>query len=182
MAQSPVTDSERAVARRIPAVWGPSSGLGLVMIVLSCVLDQVSKFWVLHVLDLAPGKTIALSPFIHLVLTTNKGISYGLFQQDGPIGQWALLGLSAIAVVLLWLWLARADSRLTAIGLGLIIGGAIGNAVDRVLYGSVNDFILLKYWPYAFNFADVAIVVGVAGLFYDSLMGGRAAKAPRSGG
>ena len=76
------------------------------------------------------------------MLTWNRGISYGLFQQDGPLGQWALLALKAMAVILLWIWLARASSRLTAVALGLIIGGAIGNAIDRFAYGAVADFVL----------------------------------------
>jgi signal peptidase II len=119
------------------------------------------------------------------VLTWNKGISYGLFPQEGPFGQWALLALKAIAAVLLWIWLARATSRLTAVSLGLIIGGAIGNAIDRLAYGAVADFLLFHIttqsfdfnW-YVFNLADVAIVAGVAGLLYETLVGPSAAKAP----
>ena len=75
---------------------------------------------------------MTLTPFLDLVLTWNTGISYGLFRQEGPLGQWALLALKAIAVALLWIWLARASTRLTAVALGLIIGGAIGNAIDRL--------------------------------------------------
>ena len=77
------------------------------------------------------------------MLTWNTGISYGWFQQEGPLGQWALLALKVVAVALLWIWLARAGSRLTALALGLIIGGAIGNAIDRLAYGAVVDFVLL---------------------------------------
>ena len=126
-----------------------------------------------------------LTPFLDLVLIWNRGISYGLFQQDGPLGQWALLALTAVAVVLLWIWLARSTSRLTALSLGLIIGGAVGNAIDRVAYGAVADFVLLhlttasfSFKWYVFNLADAAIVAGVAGLLYDSLAGRRAAKQP----
>jgi signal peptidase II len=84
-------------------------------------------------------------------------------------------------------WLARSTSRLTALALGLIIGGAIGNAIDRFAYGAVADFVLFTPrlggigFPYIFNLADSAIVAGVAGLLYESLLGDRAAKAPRSG-
>jgi signal peptidase II len=88
-------------------------------------------------------------------------------------------------VALLWVWLAHATSRLTALALGLIIGGAIGNAIDRAVYGAVADFVLFHvdtpnwtfHW-YVFNLADVAIVAGVIGLLYDSLVSGGAAKAP----
>jgi signal peptidase II len=119
------------------------------------------------------------------MLTWNTGISYGLFRQEGPLGQWALLALKAIAAVLLWIWLTRASSRLTALSLGLIIGGAVGNAIDRLAYGAVADFVLFhittetfSFQWYVFNLADVAIVAGVIGLIYDTLMGADAAKAP----
>ena len=81
-----------------------------------------------------------LGPFIDLVLVWNPGISYGLFPQVGPLGQWALLAVKAVAVVLLWIWLSRAPSRFTALALGLIIGGAIGNAIDQGHPGAVADF------------------------------------------
>jgi signal peptidase II len=119
------------------------------------------------------------------VLAWNTGISYGLFRQEGPLGQWALLVLKLIAAALLWIWLARASSRLTALSLGLIIGGAVGNAIDRLAYGAVADFVLFhittesfSFQWYIFNLADVAIVAGVVGLLYDTLFGTDAAKAP----
>ena len=165
--------------------WGPLSGFGLVIAVLACAIDQASKFWLLYGLDLAARSHVALTPFIELVLTWNTGISYGLFQQQGVVGQWALLAFKAAAVVFLWVWLARAPSRLTAAALGLIIGGAVGNAVDRLHWPGVLDFVLFHIetaaWSfrwYVFNLADVAIVAGVFGLLYESLRGGRAAKAP----
>src|SRR6185503_969966 len=106
-----------------------------------------------------------------------RGISYGLFQQDSELGQWVLFGLKVAAVILLCVWLARASCRLTALGLGLIIGGAVGNAIDRVLHGAVVDFVLFHIrtatfsfnW-YVFNLADAAIVAGVVGLLYESLI------------
>ena len=112
--------------------------------------------------------------FFDFVLARNTGISYGLFQTQGPVGQWALLGLKAVAVLLLWLWLSRAPNRLTALSLGLIIGGAVGNAIDRLAYGWVADFVFFhvstsnwRFNWYVFNLADVAIVAGVAGLLYE---------------
>ena len=147
------------------------------------VIDQATKLWLLFVFDLGARGIVTLTPFLDLVLTWNTGISYGLFQQEGPLGQWALLALKAIAVVLLWIWLARASSRLTALALGLIIGGAIGNAIDRLAYGAVADFVLFHVttasfsfnW-YVFNLADVAIVAGVVGLLYETLMGSERRK------
>ena len=89
------------------------------------------KFWLLDSFDLPGRGRVVLTPFLDLVLAWNTGISYGLFAETGPLGQWALFALKMIAVVLLALWLARTGSRLSAIALGLIIGGAIGNALDR---------------------------------------------------
>ncbi len=166
-------------------LWGPASTLGLIVAVSTCVLDQALKLWVLHGLQLAGKGRVAMAPFVDFVLTWNTGISYGWLQQDGPFGQWALLALMAVAVALLWLWLARTGTSLGALALGLIIGGAVGNAIDRMAYGAVADFVLLhitrptwRFNWYAFNLADVAIVAGVAGLLYESFVGDRAAKAP----
>jgi len=166
-------------------LWGPFTVLGLWVAVAAAALDQATKLWIIFATDLAKGGRIRLLPFLDLVLTRNTGISYGLFPQEGPLGQWALLALKAVAAVLLWIWLARASSRLTAVALGLIIGGAIGNAVDRLAYGWVADFILLhittatfNFEWYVFNIADVAIVAGVVGLLYETLAPGGAAKAP----
>jgi signal peptidase II len=165
--------------------WGPLSRFGLVIAVLAAGVDQAAKLWLLFVLDLGGRGIVTLTPFLDLVLTWNTGISYGLLRQEGPLGQWALLGLKAIAVALLWIWLSRASSRLTALSLGLIIGGAIGNAIDRFAYGAVADFALFhvttasfSFKWYVFNLADVAIVAGVVGLLYETMIGGGAAKAP----
>jgi signal peptidase II len=165
--------------------WGPFSRLGVIAALVVCAADQALKLWLLFVFRLAEKGRIHVLPFLDLVLTWNKGISYGLFQQEGAFGQWALLAFKVIAVALLWLWLARATGRLTALSLGLIIGGALGNAIDRAAYGAVADFVLsyvntvdFKFSWYVFNLADAAIVAGVAGLLYDSLKGETAAKAP----
>jgi signal peptidase II len=165
--------------------WGPLSGLGLVIAALACAVDQAVKFWLLYGLDLPNRSHITLTPFIELLLTWNTGISYGLFPQQGPLGQWALLAFKVIAVAFLWVWLTRATSRLTAVALGFIIGGAVGNAIDRLHWPGVLDFVLFHIetatWSfrwYVFNLADVAIVAGVFGLLYESFRSGSAAKAP----
>ncbi len=165
--------------------WGPLSALGLIVAALACALDQASKLWLLDVFDLGSRGSVPVVPFTDFVLTWNTGISYGLFPQQGPVGQWALLLFKVAAVVFLWIWLARAQSRLTAAALGLIIGGAVGNAIDRLHWPGVLDFVLwhvetagFAFRWYVFNFADVAIVAGVIGLLYEALRGGRAAKAP----
>jgi signal peptidase II len=166
-------------------LWGPLTRIGLGAAAIACAVDQAVKLWLIFVFDLTAKGVVALTPFLALVMTWNKGISYGWFQQEGPFGQWALLALKMVAVALLWIWLSRAGSRLGALSLGLIIGGAIGNGIDRLAYGAVADFVLLHIetasWSfnwYVFNLADVAIVAGVAGLLYESLVGDRAAKAP----
>ena len=166
-------------------LWGPLSRLGLIAAVVACAIDQAVKLWLLFAFRLGSRGTVKLMPFVDLVLTWNTGISYGWFQQEGPFGQWALLALKAIAVALLWIWLARAGTRLSALALGLIIGGAAGNAIDRYAYGAVADFVLLhietaswRFHWYVFNLADVAIVAGVLILLYESLRGDHAAKAP----
>jgi signal peptidase II len=153
-----------------------------------CLLDQATKLWLLFAFDLGVKGVTPIAPFLDLVLVWNKGISYGLFQQEGSLGQWALLAFKVIAVALLWIWMTRVTSRWSALSLGLIIGGAVGNAIDRIAYGAVADFahfhVTTATWTfswYVFNLADVAIVVGVLGLLYESLFGDSAVKAPRSG-
>ena len=165
--------------------WGPLTALGLTAAAITSVLDQASKLWLLKVFGLADRGVVEVMPFVELVLTWNTGISYGWFQQEGPFGQGALLALKVVAVALLWIWLAKASSRLSAVALGLIIGGAIGNGIDRLIHGAVVDFVLLylqtatwRFNWYVFNLADVAIVAGVIGLLYESLMGDSAPKAP----
>jgi signal peptidase II len=163
-------------------VWGPLSGFGLLVAVAACAADQAAKFGLLSALQHRP---IAIGPFVSLVLAWNTGISYSLFPQNGAVGPWVLFAIKVVAVVLLWAWLARVPSRLTALSLGLIIGGAVGNAVDRLHWPGVMDFVLLhietatwNFQWYVFNLADVAIVAGVAGLLYESVWGGSAVKAP----
>jgi signal peptidase II len=170
---------------RAPLLVGPLTPLGAAAAVLTALLDQALKLWLLFVFDLAGKAPVRLTPFFDLVLVWNTGISYGWFQQDGPLGQGALLGLKLVAVALLWIWLARSQDRLSALGLGLIIGGALGNAIDRLAYGAVADFALFHIttatWSfrwYVFNLADVAIVAGVAVLLYESVFGNAPQKRP----
>ena len=164
---------------------GPQTRFGLAVAAIASLLDQVSKVYLLFGFDLAANGPIRIGPFIDIILARNTGISYGLFQTQGPLGQWVLLTFKAVAVLLLWIWLARAKDRLTALSLGLIIGGAMGNAIDRLAYGWVADFVFFHIsasnWQfnwYVFNLADVAIVAGVIGLLYESLTADHAAKAP----
>jgi signal peptidase II len=158
---------------------------GILAALAVIAIDQATKLWLLYGLDIARLGAVKVTPFFDLVLALNTGISYGWFQNESATGQAVLLAVKAVAVVVLAVWMARSQSRLTTIALGLIIGGAIGNAIDRVAYGAVVDFALFHVqiggkpfnW-YVFNMADVAIVAGVAALLYDSFLGVPAAKAP----
>jgi signal peptidase II len=164
---------------------GAPQRLGLIAAAAAAIMDQGVKLWLLYDFDLPGHGRVALAPFLDLVYVRNTGISYGLFQQAGPVGQWALFGLKVAAVILLGLWLTRTASQLAGVALGLIIGGALGNAIDRGLHGAVIDFVLFHItaptWTfqwYVFNLADTAIVAGVVGLLYESLFMQGAAKAP----
>jgi signal peptidase II len=157
--------------------------LGVTVALLACLADQITKIWILYIFDLGARRVVPLAPVLDLILIWNSGISYGLFQHESPRWQWILFAVKALAVGLLWVWLTRAGSRLAAIALGLIIGGALGNAIDRLLYGAVADFVhfhIGTFSWYVFNVADTAIVAGVVGLLYDALQAHSAATAPRA--
>ena len=163
----------------------PHLRAGVIAGFVTLVLDQASKLWLLYVFDIARRGTVKVTPFFDLVLAWNVGISFGWFQNDGFLAQAVLTTIKAVAVVVLAIWMARSRTLLATLALGLIIGGAIGNAIDRVAYGAVVDFALFHvqiggntYNWYVFNLADVAIVAGVAALLYDSFLGVPAAKAP----
>jgi signal peptidase II len=158
---------------------------GIIVAIAVLVLDQATKLWLLFVFEIARRGAVRVTPFFDLVLAWNTGISYGWFQTESVAGQAVLLGIKAIAVIVLGVWMARAHARMAAIALGLIIGGALGNAIDSLAYGAVVDFALFHVqigekdlsW-YVFNLADTAIVAGVAALLYDSLFGVPAVKPP----
>jgi signal peptidase II len=162
---------------------GPYARLGFTIAAGIFATDQLTKLLVLHVLKLEFGERLTVTPFLDLVLTYNRGISYGLLPQEGELGRWALVGLSFAAAALFALWMMRAQSWIVATSLGLLVGGALGNALDRMVYGAVVDFVSLHgfgwYW-YVFNLADAAIVAGVVGLLYDAFKGS-VTKSPPSG-
>lgn len=156
-------------------LWGPVSPLGLSIAAVTVLLDQATKTWMLYVYDIGAKGPVAVTSFFDLVLVWNQGISYGLLPQQSALGRWGLILFAVFASAALAVWLARLDSRLAAASIGLIIGGAIGNGIDRILYGAVADFFSFHafgYQWYVFNVADTAIVAGVVGLLYDSLFRG----------
>lgn len=156
-------------------LWGPYSPLGLVVAAVTLVADQGNKLWFLYVYDIGSKQPVEVTPFFDLVLVWNKGISYGLLQQETLTGRFALVAFAVVVSLALIVWLSRITTGLTAVAIGLIVGGAAGNAIDRAVHGAVADFYSFHAYGfqwYIFNIADVAIVAGVIGLLYDSLFGG----------
>ena len=146
-------------------------GVGAALIVLAA--DQASKFWVLHILHLPQVGEIRLLPVLAFTMVWNRGITFGLLNSLGPWSSVILATFALVVVVALGLWLRRAESRITAIALGAIAGGAVGNVLDRLRYGAVVDFIRAHIgdWSwYVFNIADAAIVCGVVALVFASQM------------
>jgi len=156
-------------------LWGPLSRLGLSVALVTLVVDQAHKWWMLAIFGIEEKGRVPVLPFLDLVYVKNLGISYGL--GAGVIGQGALAAFALVAALGLMIWLARGEmNRLMAISIGLLIGGAVGNAIDRLHLGGVADFFLLHAYGwswYVFNIADAAIVAGVAGLLYESLRSSR---------
>lgn len=138
------------------------------------VLDQISKLWVLSVLGREPGSSLPLLGPLHLTMVHNYGMSFGLLRGN-DWGRWLLIGFSILVVIGLAWWARRATKPLPTLGVGMIIGGAIGNnLIDRVMYGYVVDFIDVSrlYFPWVFNVADSGISIGVALLLLDSFLYG----------
>lgn len=145
--------------------------LGAVVALIALVADQGSKLWLIFSYNIEARQPVRLAPFFDLVMAWNPGISYSLFRADSDAGRYALLAVQLAAIAFLSVWLWRAASRWTALGLGLLVGSALGNAYDRFAYGAVADFFHFhvgNFSWYVFNIADVGIVVGVAILLYEA--------------
>lgn len=149
--------------------------LGLAAAVAGLGLDQAHKYWMLHIFGVADRQPITLTPFLDIVLSWNFGVSYSLFAAHEGAARAALLAVQLTIIAGLGFWLWRIQGRLPAVGLGLIIGGALGNAADRLFRGAVADFFYLHTTlpvgplaNYVFNVADVFITMGVALLLYES--------------
>lgn len=156
--------------------------LGALVSLVILALDQVSKWWILEVVRLPQVQDVPVLPFLNLTMVWNRGVTFGLLSGSGVWNQAILAAIAVAVVVLLGLWLKRAESRLVAVALGAIAGGAIGNVIDRLRFGAVVDFIHAHAWGwswYVFNVADAAIVCGVAALVGDALL--RPRPAPREG-
>lgn len=146
--------------------------VGLFIAANVIVLDQVTKYVIVH-LVMSPPRSIEVTSFFNIVMVWNKGASFGLFSTQSP---WAPVALGGIAVVIsaaLGVWMFRARSRWLTTALAFVVGGALGNAVDRAVYGAVADFLDFHaygyHWP-SFNVADIAISIGVVMLLLDGLL------------
>jgi len=149
----------------------PVLRLGLFIAVVVLVVDQVSKWWIVEVV-MRPPRIIEVTPFFNLVMGWNRGVSFGFFSDAPEWTAWLLPLVALVIVGVLLVWLARSDRRLIGVAIGLIVGGAVGNLVDRARYGAVADFLDVHAWGYhwpAFNAADSAITVGAVALVLDSL-------------
>ncbi|MGJ8585677.1 MAG: signal peptidase II [Marinosulfonomonas sp.] len=141
-------------------------GVGLVVF---CI-DQLSKYFVVHVLNLITLRSIdVLPPFLNFRMAWNRGINFGLLSDDAELAKWALIAVSLIISTLVVLWVRRdGGGPMVQASAGLLIGGAMGNVLDRVIYGAVADFLNMSCCgisnPFAFNIADVAIFAGAIGL------------------
>lgn len=176
-----------AAAAPTPSGRRPSDMLrpGLSLAALIVVLDQLSKYWIVELVMRPEGVTgtpfftpyrVELLPVFDLVMTWNRGVSFGIFNNAGD---WNAVLLSALSLVIsagLVAWMRKAETRFVALALGLVVGGALGNVVDRVRWGAVADFLDVHvgghHWP-AFNVADSAITIGAVLLVLDSLFGRR---------
>lgn len=166
-----MADAEPAAARvplrsARPALTGGLIAAGVI------AADQASKGWALYVYDLPTRQHVNLSPVMDLSMVWNRGVSFGLLHSNSDVMRWALTGFMLVVAGLLAWWLWRARRPLLGAALGLVIGGAIGNAIDRIAYGAVADFLDFSdiFFPWVFNIADASICIGVALMLLDSLL------------
>jgi signal peptidase II len=152
----------------------PTLRLGLAIAAAVVVLDQATKAMALS--GLAATAPVPVTGFLNLVLVWNTGVSFGMLADNAVVGPWLLAGFALAVAAALGVWLWRVGERRIAIALGLAIGGALSNVVDRLRWGAVIDFLDFHafgwHWP-AFNLADAAITIGVGGLVLASLMESR---------
>lgn len=150
--------------------------IGTYLMAFVALVDQATKYWVLNVMHMTAGMQFNVTSFFNVVLSWNKGITFGLLNQHSEHMPWILTGIAFLVVVLLLVWLWRAETLFEALGLGFVLGGAIGNVIDRLRFGAVVDFLDFFYGSYhwyTFNMADSAIVVGVGLLMLDNLVASR---------
>ena len=136
------------------------------------VVDQISKFWVVDVFLLPIRSPAPILPFFSLSMVWNRGVSFGLLRADVDLARWGLAAFALAVAAALAFWVRKAEQALIGLALGLIIGGALGNLIDRVRLGAVVDFLDFSglYFPWVFNVADCGVSVGVALVLLDSVI------------
>lgn len=162
----------------------PPRTLGIAAAAAALVLDQATKYWMLHVYDVAEQPPLHVAPFLDVLLSWNRGVSYSLLPANGEIARYALLGLQLAIIAVIALLLRRARHWASALGFGLIVGGALGNAADRLFRGAVADFFYLHtelpvgpLANYVFNVADAFITLGVVFVLFEQLFAPQEAQA-----
>ncbi len=139
------------------------------------VLDQLSKWWVITQL-MTPPRVIEITPFFNFVMWWNKGVTFGLFASAPGWGRWVMVALALVITAILVIWLLKVNDKLPALAIGLVIGGAVANVIDRIRFAAVADFLDFHagpwHWP-AFNLADTAITIGVGLLLIDAFLANR---------
>jgi signal peptidase II len=144
--------------------------LGIIIALLIVIVDQASKTYLIDLMTQHPAG-IEVTSFFNLVMVWNRGVSFGMFA-GGETTRWILVGVSVVISIVVLVWLTKATNRILTAGLGLVLGGAVGNIIDRINYGAVADFfdfdLVFMRWP-AFNVADMAIVCGVGLLLLENL-------------
>lgn len=155
--------------------WGPWSVYGSLVALAGFALDRLHKWWMIEIYDISARGRVEVTSFFDLVMAWNQGVSYGLFEAQTATGVAVLAGFAIAVIIGLGLWLARVDHKVTALAIGLILGGALGNVYDRIFYGAVADFFSFHafgfYW-YIFNIADVWIALGVGLIILESVWPG----------
>ena len=149
--------------------------IGVYLTAVVALVDQISKWWALHVV-FVDTDFVKVTPFLNLKMSWNKGVTFGFLSHYGDWMPYVLMVVTAAILLLLLAWLRRSTRLLTSLGLGFVMGGAIGNVIDRLQYSAVADFLDLHYasyhW-YTFNVADSAIVLGVGCLLFENLLDNR---------
>ena len=146
--------------------------LAYALAALVVALDQASKYWIVEVFQLPMKGSVPLAGPFHLTMVMNKGVSFGLLRADLDLTRWALAAFSVIVAIFLAVWVRNTPRRLTALSLGLVIGGAVGNVVDHGAEADAVDFLDLSriYFPWIFNVADSAITCGIILLLIDMML------------
>ena len=146
------------------------------ILLFTMFLDQLSKYIMLDLVGIASRPPMEVTPFFNLVMVWNHGVSFGMFANPGTDMVYFLIGVALVISVILLIWLQKTQKRLEAISIGLIVGGALGNVIDRFRFGAVADFFDVHvsgyHWP-AFNIADSAIFIGVMFLLFDGVWASR---------